>query len=260
MRVASVGHAVFASTLVALGVLGLVTGEFAPIWQPVPEGLPGRAALAALSACVSLACGVGLFWARSAAAAARTLFVFLALWLLCFKARFVVEAPLVEVSYQTCGETAVLVAGAWVLYAWFAAERDRRRLACAVGDRGVRLARVLYALALVAFGLSHFAYVEMTAPLVPGWLPAPGFWAYFTGATFLAAAAAVLVRVWGRLAAALSALQIGLFTLLVWGPILAAGHISARHWGELVVSWTITAAAWVVADSYAGLPWLATQR
>jgi len=177
-----------------------------------------------------------------------------------FKARFILQAPTVEVSYQTCGETAVIVAGAWVLYAWFAAEWDKRRVPFAVGDKGVRRARVLYALALIAFGLSHFAYVNMTAPLVPAWLPAHVFWAYFTGGTFLAAAAAVLVGVWARLAAALSALQVGLFTLLVWGPILAAGHVSAQHWGEFVVSWTITAGAWVVADSYRDVPWPAVNR
>ena len=188
---------------------------------------------------------------------ARVLFVYLLFWLLSFKARFIVHAPTVEGSYQTCGETAVIVAGAWVLYAWFAADWDRRWLAFAVGDKGVRLARVLYALALIAFGLSHFAYLNMTAPLVPAWLPAHVFWAYFTGFTFLAAAAGVLVGVWARLAAALSALQVGLFTLLVWGPILAAGHVSAQHWAESVLSWTITAGAWVVADSYRGIRWLA---
>ena len=257
LRIVSVGHAVFAATMIALGILGLAKADFAPIWQPVPQGLPGREALAYLCSFLSLACGMGLFWPRAAATAARALFFYLFLWLLFFKGRFIVRAPTVEGSYQTSGETAVIVAGAWVLYAWFAADWDRRWLAFAIGDKGVRMARVLYALALIAFGLSHFAYLNMTAPLVPAWLPAHVFWAYFTGFTFLAAAAGVLVGVWARLAAALSALQIGLFTLLVWGPILAAGHVSAQHWTEFVVSWTITAGAWVVADSYRGIRWLA---
>jgi hypothetical protein len=233
MRIATVGHAVFAATMIALGILGLAKGDFAPIWQPVAQGLPAREALAYLCSFISLACGIGLLWPRAAAIAARALFVYLLLWLLLFKAHFIFQAPTVEVSYQTCGETAVILAGAWVLYAWFAADWDKRWLAFAIGDKGVRMARVLYA---------HV------------------FWAYFTGCTFLAAAAAVLVGVWARLAAALSALQIGLFTLLVWGPILAAGHISAQHWVEFVVSWTITAGAWVVADSYRALPWLAVNK
>ena len=170
--------------------------------------------------------------------------------MLAFKLRFIILAPTVEVSYQNNGENAVMVAGAWVLYAWFAVDWDRHRLSFAVGNKGVRLARVLYGLALIAFGLSHFAYLNMTAPLVPGWLPAHVFWAYFTGCTYLAAAAAMLIGVYARPAAALSAVQMGLFTLLVWVPRMAAGQLSADQWGEFVVSWTLTAAAWVVADSY----------
>jgi uncharacterized membrane protein len=254
MRSAGVGRAVFAATLAALGVLGLRTGHFAPIWDAVPKSLPARQALAYLCAVLSLACGVGLFWRRAAAAAAGVLLVYLGCWLLVFKVRFIVLAPLREGSYQTCGETAVMLAGAWVLFAGCAPHGDGRRLLFS-GDHGVRLARVLYGLALIAFGLSHFVYLDLTAPLVPAWLSAPAFWAYFSGAAFIAAGLAVMFQVWARLAATLSAVEMGLLTLLVWIPTVAAGSNDPSQWSETVLSWALTAAGWVVADSYRGMPW-----
>ena len=258
VRVATTGHALLAFTLIGIGITGLVVlPHFASIWQSVPHGVPLRGALACLCAMLSLACGAGLLFERSAAAASRVLFGSLLSWLLLVKGFYIATSPTVEGSYQSAGETAVLVAGAWVLYAWFAAGWDLTHMSFAVCARGVRLARDLYALALIAFGLSHFAYLNLTAPLVPAWLPAHVFWAYFTGSAYLAAAAALLTGVLARLAAALSALQMGLFTALVWMPLAAAGRLSSGQWSELGVSWALTAAAWVVADSFRGTPWLA---
>jgi uncharacterized membrane protein len=250
MRITSVGHALFAATLIALGILGLARGDFAPIWQGVPAHFPTRAGLVYLCALVSLLCGAGLLWRPLAATASRVLCAYLLLWMVLFKVPHIARAPMVEVNYQSCGETAVLVAAAWVLYAWLAGGWDRRQLAFATGARGVRLARALYSLALIAFGFSHFAYLELTAPLVPAWLPWHVGWAYATGCAYLAAAVAILTGVRARLAAVLAALQMGLFTLLVWVPPVIAGVANSGQRDELIVSWALTAAAWVIADSY----------
>jgi uncharacterized membrane protein len=260
MRIRSVGHALFAGTMVALGILGLFKGDFTPVWAPVPKGVPARELLVWLCACVSLASGIGLLFRRSAAIAARALFALLLLWWLLFRLPDIFRSPASQDSWSGAAETAVIVAAVWVLYAWFATEWDRRHLGFATGGHGQRGARVFYGLAHIPFGLAHFTYLNETVSLVPAWLPAHLFWAYFFGCTFLAAGVAILIGVYARLAAALSAVQLGLFTFLVWVPILAAGSKSAFQWSEAILSWALTSGAWVVADSYRDLPWLAVNR
>lgn len=242
LRIVSAGHLVFAATMIGLGIQGLIRDDFNVIWQPVPKWVPARQVLVYLCALIPLLSGIGVLWQRTAAMAARVLLAWFLIWLLLVRVPHVFHVFIVDTWWAAC-QVAVLVASAWVLYAWFAT-------GFASGDAGLRIARVLYGLALIPLGVSHFMYLKPTAVLVPAWLPWHVFWAFATGCTFIAAGMAIVAGVLARLAAALMAVQIGLFTLLVWIPVVARGGANPFQWGELVVSIVLTACAWLLADSW----------
>jgi uncharacterized membrane protein len=254
MRISSAGHAAFAAVMIGIGIQGLITGQFTTVWQPVPAGVPARQTLVYLCALLSLGSGLGLLWRRSAGLAAGLLLVALVVWLLLWRARALFIASLIEGSWSFAN-TLVMTAGALVLFAWFGGDRDREGPAFEASDWKIRAARVLYGLGMIPFGYAHFANVKGTAALVPRWLPWHMGWAYFTGGAFVAAGVAILMGRLGRLAATLSALQMGLFGLLVWVPIMVAGSASAFQRMEFATTLALAAAGWVVADSYRNTGW-----
>jgi uncharacterized membrane protein len=250
-----IGRVALALVMIGLGVRGLWTGEFASVWQRIPiEYLPGRAAWAYATAVVELAVGLGLLWRPAARAASWVLLAFTILWAALLKLPAVVAVPGMEATWLGLGEITVIVAGAWLLFLTRARVDASSPTNPPVWKPGVIAARTLYALSLPAVGLSHFFYVAETVEFVPEWLPYPVFWAYLTGAGNLAACLGILLGILPRLAATLEAGMLMTITLLVWlpGAIAMPGDPSLT---PLLMSAAIASGAWVVADSYLGLPW-----
>lgn len=252
MNLRTLARLFFAVTMIAVGAIGLIGGGFAPIWRPVPQTFPARDLFAYFSSLLSLVTGIGLLMRHTVARSALILFAVFAIWLVLFKGPFVLQAPLVEGTYQSIGENLVWVAAAWLLYCQSAGGNAR----WLSGPVGQQTAYLLYGFALVAFGFSHFVYLELTAPLVPKWLQTPVFWAYFTGSIYLLSGLAMLSIIAARFGAALAAVQITLITLLVWGPMALSGDLSPMHWQETVVSTLIMVSSWVIAASLWDRPWI----
>src|SRR3982075_940973 len=240
----------FAVGMIGLGILALVYGDFALVWQPVASWIPGRAVLAYGPGLIMLLGGVGLLIRATAAWSARILFPYLIVWLL-LKVPALVVAPQIEAVWLGFGEIAVLVAGGWVLFATLAGLREGSPLTFATGESGIRLARILFAVSLIPIGLSHLVYVKETAELVPAWLPYRAGWAYLTGAGQIACGLGVLFSIFPRVAAMTEAGMISLFTLLVWGSAILASPRARLPWTAFFISWAIASAAWVVAQNIA---------
>src|ERR1700722_15101657 len=242
------GLTLFAVGMIGLGILALVYGDFALVWQPVAAWVPGRTALAYLSGVIMLVGGVGLLFDATVRWSVRLLFAYLIAWAL-LKVPALVVAPQIEGVWLGFGELAVLLAGGWTLFAVLADLPEGSFLSFAVGERGVRIARIFFAVWVFPIGLAHILYVKETAALVPAWLGFQRGWAYVTGFGQIAGRLGVLFSVFPRVAAAAEAGMISLFALLVWLPAIVAAPKTRLPWTAFLISWAIAAGAWVVAQN-----------
>jgi uncharacterized membrane protein len=255
MRVIGPGHLIYATAFAGLGVLSLISGDFAMNWQPVPAWVPWREPFAYASGLVLLASGIGMLVKRTATLSALVLTINVLMWLLLLQAPKVVASPLDEGAWLGFGETLMLATGGWILLATLSMQDDKPPLRFAAGAGGVRMAQILFALSLPVIGLSHFIFVQATTDLVPAWLPDRRGFAHLTGAAHMAAGFGMLFAMFPRLAATLEAIMLSLFTLLVWAPRVVAAPTTRFEWTALCASTAITGAAWAVADSLRGVAW-----
>lgn len=237
----------FAIGLLGLGVLALIYGDFALVWQPVPAWLPARTAVAYASGVFMLLLAAGLLIPASRTWTVRVLFPYLILWAL-LKLPDVVTNPRIEGSWLGLGELTLLLSGGWTLFAHLGGVPQGSPLSFLSGERGARMARILFAISIVPIGLSHLVYVDATVGYVPHWLPYPKGWAYLTGAGQMASGLGVLFNMLPRVAAWAEAGQITIYTLLVWLPAIVAAA-TRLNWTAFFISWIFGAAAWAVAQN-----------
>jgi uncharacterized membrane protein YphA (DoxX/SURF4 family) len=242
------GWRVYGLGVMALGLVSLAWGDFDP-GQPVPKNFPDRTALAYAAAVFMFVAGAAIEWRRTAAWGAAALTAYYALVVVILMNGRLVLAHYAEFgSYSGAAEQLAIAAAGLIVYAagaWVVAARAARL---------TRLGQLAFGVCALLFGGAHFFYMNLTAPLVPQWLPpTQAFWAYATGVGQIAAGIAILTGVQARLAAILLTAMYVSFTLLVHAPMLLADPSSRMNWSENALNLALIGAAWVVADSLAAV-------
>jgi len=240
------GGRVYGLGVMALGMASLAFREFDP-GQRVPEKFAAHVALAYVAGAFMVVAAAAVEWRRTAAWGAAALAFYYAFFVvILMNGRLLLTDYAVFVTYENIAMQLAIAAGGLIIYA------TTGRIDEALAARLTRLGQLTFGVCALVFGGAHFVYMNLTAPLVPKWLPpTQHFWACATGIGFLAAGVALLTGVQARLAAILLTAMLACFGLLVNGPILFADHSIRDNWSESAINLAITGVAWVVADSLA---------
>jgi uncharacterized membrane protein len=132
-----------------------------------------------------------------------------------------------------------LVAGVYIL---------RKEISAARGwDKLITLGCVFIAVSLAVFAPEHFRGPEFVKNMVPSWMPAHLFWAYFVGCALLAAATSLTVRKFVRLSSTLLASMFFLFVCMIYLPHALAHPKNRFGWAYALRDLSFAAGAWALA-------------
>jgi uncharacterized membrane protein len=249
-RIWRAAHVAYGVGVAAMGVLCLLTGSLAYLFQPVPRWVPLRQWVAYASGALLIASGLALLARRTTRIAALVLTVnFAFFWLLLLHVPKALAEPMVVGNWEGCGLNMAVVAGTWILLA-LSSPPPAGPSARLFGESGVSLARRVYALGLPLVGLAHFVEARGATEYVPTWFPLPIGWVYLTGTAHFAAGLAILFGVLPALAAVLEASQITAFVILAHIPAVYGAPHDKEQWGQLLYAVAICGSAWLVAATY----------
>lgn len=242
--------ALFTASVAGLAALSLVYGNFAPLLAPFAWPKAWTYGLGALL----LAACAGLLWRATVAGSAVIVAACAAAWAV-RGVPPILHAPLSVGSWYGFSEAVSVLVGVGTLYALGRRFDAGGAAPDLMGEGALRAGRILLGGACVVWGLAHFAYAAYSFLFVPEWFPARMALVYLTGACHAAAGVALILGILPRLAAALEAIMIGLFGVLVWIPTYFAHPVPKwagspqNQWSETFLNFALAAVAWLIAVS-----------
>ncbi len=105
---------------------------------------------------------------------------------------------------------------------------------------------LMYGASLPVYGALHFIYPQLTATIVPAWIPGRLIWVYVIGVAFVLSGAAIVTGVMRRQAALLLGVMFTTWVVILHTPrVLATPQVSAE-WTSLFIAVAMSGGAWII--------------
>jgi uncharacterized membrane protein YphA (DoxX/SURF4 family) len=241
------GRVFFAIALADFGIQYLGYGRFVRGLPPVPPWVPGGSVLAYVVGVILVAAAVSIAVKRKArisAIIAGLLFVLSAVLLHTLHLRHILFTG----DGRTGAFEALSLGGAGLLLAGtLPVDRPSSPGGEAFVQKLAHAGRFIFGFSMLVFGWQHFKYAEFIASLIPTWIPGHLFWDYFFGWALIAAGVAIIIKVQGRLGAALLGFMFLLWVVVLHAPRSITAFNNGDEWASLFVALGLSGGSFVIA-------------
>ena len=247
------GRMIFATAMVGLAVQCMLRGNAVPALEPVSSSssLP---LIGWITGVVLFAAAVATLVRSTAYYGAAVIAAMLLLWELLLHAPALASAPGDGGEWTGALETLALGGAALLLFGLMKVTAGYEREPELVAKRASTIGRIMYGVAMPAFGVLHFIYFAYVASVIPSWIPAHLFFAYATGVAHIASGLGILTGVFSRVAAYCTAAMFGSWVLIVHAPRVLAHLHAPSEWTSMLIALGMCGGALLIASALSNIP------
>ena len=249
------GIYVYGLSSATVGVMDFIWGDFDSAHQPIQafgDHIPGREILAYITAVWMIAAGLAILWRRSARAGGAALAIIYLVFTVFWLPRFYTaphylgfRIPVFIGVAAGVGIELIAFAAGTLIYASLS-------MHSASWPRMILIARWIFGLCAIDFGVNHLDAVGDNLGYVPKWMPlGQAFWVILTGICFVLAGLAILSRIQDVLAARLLALLFFAFNVFSLPQFIFADPKGHAAWGGNAINLAFVGASLIFADAIA---------
>jgi uncharacterized membrane protein len=240
------GQIFIALAMIAFGIQHFIYLEFMTrVFAPLPVWIPAHSVFAVFAGILLCLTGAAIIQKTKACLLCLTLAGTILIMFLIFQLPNLIANLGNPILWTNAGKALVL-AGANLIVAGSIASSAPSRFS-KLAEPMMLLGKISLAGFFILAAILHFLYADFVATLIPNWIPAPLFWTYFAAVALIAGALGMFIPRTEFYAAALSALMIFLWVILLHAPRALADLHNANETTAFFEALTMCGASILIA-------------